>query len=155
MRRLGLADAPMVQALCERCADYYTLVQGAPAGPTEGETLLTELPPGRGAADKFVFAIEGGVVDLVRDFRVPGEWYLGLLLFAPEARSQGRGARALEQVVTWLREQGVVRLRLAVAEQNVRALKFWQRQGFQLDQRFPPRVIGTRETVLLELKREL
>jgi hypothetical protein len=60
VRRLGAGDAAEVQALVDRCADYDTLVYGAPAGPDEGAKLLAELPPGRSPEDKFSFADEGG-----------------------------------------------------------------------------------------------
>jgi GNAT superfamily N-acetyltransferase len=131
------------------------LVYGRAAEPGEAMTLLTELPPGRLLDDKFVFELDGGVVDVVRGYREQDEWYLGLMLFAPEHRSTGRGARALEQLVQWLEPQGARHLRLAVAEQNVRALEFWKRHGFRFDRRFAPRALGVRETVLLEFVRDL
>ena len=156
MRRLTANDAELVQELCDRCDDYYQLVFGAPADPGEGAKLLAELPPGKTLADKFFFALDGGgVLDIVRDYREPGEWYLGLLLFPPEARARGAGSRALAALVEWLKPQGARRLRLAVAEQNEAARRFWERHGFHHAQAFPPRQVGTRMTALLELVREL
>jgi GNAT superfamily N-acetyltransferase len=155
VRRLGPGDEAWLQALCEQCADYYELVYGHPAPAGEAATMLTELPPGRSADDKFVFELEGGVIDIVRGYRVAGEWYLGLMLFPPSARSAGRGKRALEALIEWLKTQRARRICLAVAEQNDRALQFWKRHGFKLDRRHPPRVTGARLTVLLELVRDV
>lgn len=156
MRRLGAGDAAEVQALVERCADYYTLVYGAPAGPDEGAKLLAELPPGRSLEDKFFFAVEGGgVLDVVRDYRESSEWYLGLMLFPPEARGFGFGTQALDRLIGWIKPQGARRLRLAVAEQNQGAVRFWERHGFRFDRQFPPREMTGRETVLLEVVRDL
>ena len=47
--RLGPADAAALQALVEQCADYYTLVEGAPAGPHEAEKLLAEANDAKGS----------------------------------------------------------------------------------------------------------
>jgi ribosomal protein S18 acetylase RimI-like enzyme len=46
-------------------------------------------------------------------------------------------------------------MRLSVAEQNEGGMRFWTRQGYRVEKRFPPRRMGERDTVLLELKREL
>jgi ribosomal protein S18 acetylase RimI-like enzyme len=160
-RRLGEADLAALQALCEACADYYTLVYGAPAGPEEAGTLLTELPPGRTLADKFFLGLFTprprlcGVLDLVRDVREPGEWYLGLLLLEPAARGQGHGEAVLRAAEDFVRAQGGHRLRLACADQNTAGRRFWERQGYREDKRFAPRRLGVRETVLTEFVRTL
>ncbi|XXF76073.1 GNAT family N-acetyltransferase [Myxococcaceae bacterium GXIMD 01537] len=160
-RRLTEADAGALQALCEACEDYHWLVYGQPAGPDEARELLAELPPGRTRADKFLFGLFTprprlcGVLDLVRDVREPGEWYLGLLLLEPGARGQGHGARVVQAAESWARGQGAHRMRLAVAEQNAAGRGFWERQGYREDKRFPPRMLGARETVLLEFVRAL
>jgi ribosomal protein S18 acetylase RimI-like enzyme len=46
-------------------------------------------------------------------------------------------------------------MRLAVAEQNTGGLRFWERHGYRVEKRFPPRDLGARQTVLLELVRAL
>jgi ribosomal protein S18 acetylase RimI-like enzyme len=160
VERLTTKDAPALQALVEACGDYYQLVYGQPAPKSEAELLMAELPRGKTLADKFMFGIFErtqltGVVDLVRDFRRVREWYLGLLLLEPATRQRGRGTMVLEEVLSWLRGEGADSLRLAVAEQNQRALRFWQRHGFRLDHKSEPRQLGARLTVLLELGREL
>lgn len=148
-------DALKLQSLVEQCADYYTLVEGAPAGPDEAHKLLTELPPGCTPADKFLFDLGDGVLEIVRGYREAGDWWLGLLLLAPSARAKGRGAAAVAELFEWLRPLGAKRVLLAVAEQNEAALRFWQRHGFTVVKRHPARQMAARETVLLELQREL
>lgn len=160
-RRLTDADAGALQALCEACADYFGLDYGQPAGPDEARSLLAELPPGKGLGDKFFFGLFTprprlcGALDLLRDFREPGEWYLGLLLLEPGARGRGVGETVLRAAEDWVRGQGARRMRLACAEQNTGGRRFWERCGYRVEKRFPPRVMGARETVLLELVRAL
>lgn len=160
-RRLGPQDAPALQALCEACADYHALVYGAPAGPDEAQSLLAELPPGRTPEDKFLWGLFTprprlcGAVDLIRDVRRPGEWYLGLLLLEPQARGLGHGEAVLRAVEAFARAHGADALRLACAEQNLGGRRFWERQGFREDRWFPPRQLGARETVLIEYVRPL
>jgi GNAT superfamily N-acetyltransferase len=160
-RLLEDKDLPALQGLCEACPDYYTLDFGQPAGPDEARHLLAELPPGRTLQDKFFFGLFTprprlcGALDLMRDVREPGEWYLGLLLLEPEARGHGLGERVLRAAEAWAREQGAWRMRLACAEQNKGGRRFWERQGYRADRHFPPRRMGARETVLVELVRSL
>lgn len=160
-RTLGPEDAPALQTLCEACADYHVLVYGAPPAPDEARNLLFELPPGKAAQDKHFWGLFTprprlvGAVDLVRDVRRPGEWYLGLLLLEPQARGLGHGEAVLRALEAFARDHGADALRLACAEQNLSGRKFWERHGFREDRRFPPRQLGARQTVLVEYLRAL
>ena len=160
-RRINEKDTAALQALCEACADYHTLIEGQPAGPDEARHQLALLPPGKTQEDKFVFGLFTprprlcGVLDLARDYREPGEWYLGLLLLEPGVRGRGLGEQVLRAAEDWAHSQGARRMRLACAEQNEAGRRFWERQGYRVDRVFPPRRMGVRDTVLLELKREL
>jgi len=160
-RRLDEKDTAALQGLCDACADYHVLIEGQPAGPDEALNQLMELPPGKALEDKFFFGLFTprprlcGALDLLRNFREPGEWYLGLLLFEPGVRGQGLGERVLRAAEDWARAQGARRMRLACAEQNEAGRRFWERQGYREDRRFPPRLRGVRATVFVELTREL
>jgi GNAT superfamily N-acetyltransferase len=160
-RRLDEKDTAALQALCEACADYHILLEGRPARPDEAQHQMAELPPGKTLTDKFFFGLFTprprlcGALDLLRDYREPGEWYLGLLLLEPEARGRGLGERVVRAAEDWVRAQGAQRMRLACAEQNEGGRRFWERQGYRVEKRFPPRRMGNKETVLLELRREL
>ena len=161
VRRLSEVDAPLVQGLLDVSADYYGLVYGEPARADEGLNILTELPPGKTLPDKFVLGFLGadqqlaGVLDGVLNFRTEGEWYLGFLLLAPTTRGHGRGSQILKATFDWLRSLGAHTVRLGCAEQNLAGRRFWERHGFRLEKTFPPRVLGARETVLLEYTRAL
>ncbi len=136
-RRLDEKDTAALQALCEACVSFHLLIEGRPPRPDEAQHLLAELPPGKTLTDKFFFGLFTprprlcGALDLLRDYREPGEWYLGLLVLDPGHRSQGLGTKLMVALVHWLREQGARSLRLAVSEHNEAGRRFWERQGFE------------------------
>ncbi len=159
-RVLGLADEPTLQELLSACGDYFELVHAQPAAAGEARNTLTEIPPGLLPDAKQViglFAPEGlrGVVDYVRGYRSRREWYLGFLLLHPAWRSGGRGGRIVEAFAAEAGRAGMESIRLAVADQNAAARRFWERCGFREDRIMPPRTTGLRQTVLVEMVRPL
>jgi ribosomal protein S18 acetylase RimI-like enzyme len=144
-----------LQRLFVRCRAYFELVQGGPPAPDEAERFLL-----RDHDHRLVFGIEDGerallgVVDVVRDHPAPGDWWLGLLLLAPEMRCAGLGAdvyRAMEEFVRARSARGV---QLSVQLQNPAAVKFWEALGFTRTGTSPQH-LGARENVLLNMRRDL
>src|SRR4051812_43110782 len=85
-----------LQVLLERCEAFEILVTGHPPDPHAAEDLVVEVPPDHPLRDKLVIGVwtsQGltAAVDLLRHFPAERDWYLGLLLVAPEARNQGLG----------------------------------------------------------------
>jgi ribosomal protein S18 acetylase RimI-like enzyme len=158
--RLDESRRAELQAFHEECADYLELVTGEPPGPHEAEALLSELPPGKAPDDKFVvglFDAPGhmvGVLDVIRDYPKPGEWYLGLLMFGPSSRGRGLGDRVVHRLEDWIRAQGGSAMHLIVQEQNPGALRFWERMGFQV-RGMGKQKLRRRENVFLRMTREL
>ncbi|HST60478.1 MAG TPA: GNAT family N-acetyltransferase [Longimicrobium sp.] len=141
--RLSSADVAELQALHERCTDYFELIQGAPTEPTSAAEDLVGLPPGKELADKHYFGIHAadgaltGALELLRDWPNPGTWWLGLLMLDPPARGAGLGARIYTAAREWVRAQGGETISLAVLEQNTQAERFWRRLGFAEIERTP------------------
>jgi GNAT superfamily N-acetyltransferase len=130
LRELTLADRPAVEALIDRCEDFYVLTTG---GPGSFDELWTSLPPDRTPADKRVYGTGeplAGLAEVVRDWPRPGTWIIGLLLLDPAARGSGLGAAVVAELDAMAAAQGADRLRVGVVDANVRALKFWRREGF-------------------------
>ncbi len=159
--RLGPEAAPLVHGLGARCPDYLEAHYGAPADTAHlVRELLSDLPPGRTLGDKFSLGVFDagrrlvGALDVVRDYPEPREWYLGVLVLAPEHRQHGLGAILRQAVKGWARREGAAGLRLAVAEHNTRARRFWSREGFtpvsQVRAEF-----GTRQSVFHILRTSL
>jgi len=134
--RLTLADAPALQRLCERCSDYYEMEEGVSTPPNAAEHVLNSLPPGKTHADKHVIGIVApdgelvGVLELVRDCPGEREWWLGLLLLEPDARTAGLGSRVLHEVERAVAAAGGTVIHLGVLEHNASAERFWRRHGF-------------------------
>lgn len=149
-----------LQAFYERCRDYFELVTGQPPSPTEARELLAAVPRGRSPEDKFaigLFDAPGhlvGILDVIRDFPKPREWYLGLLMFEPTLRGQKLGDRVYHRLEDWVRAQGGAALHLIVDEVNPRAMSFWQRMGFEV-RGMGKRTLKGRESVFLRMTREL
>jgi GNAT superfamily N-acetyltransferase len=130
LRELTLADRPAVEALIDRCEDFYVLTTG---GPGSFDELWSALPPGRTPDDKRVYGTGeplSGIAEIVRDWPRPGTWIIGLLLLDPAARGRGLGPAVVAELDATAAAQGADRLRVGVVEANVRALKFWRREGF-------------------------
>jgi GNAT superfamily N-acetyltransferase len=69
-----------------------------------------------------------GVTELAFGFPEPGDPYLGLMILAPEARSQGFGRVLLAEVER--RARPAPHLYLGVLDANPRGRAFWESNGF-------------------------
>jgi RimJ/RimL family protein N-acetyltransferase len=160
-RRLNAGDEESLQAVLERCGDYFGLVTGQPPSSSAARELLQQLPEGKGREDKQVVGLYGvgdrlvGVLDAVRDYPAPHEWWLGLMLLEPQERNQGRGAEWYRAFESWVAEQGARQIRLGVVEQNGKGLRFWQRLGFESLEKRPSQRMGGRDNVTIVMRRFL
>jgi ribosomal protein S18 acetylase RimI-like enzyme len=158
--RLDETRVPELQALHDESRDYLELVTGEPPGPDEAARLLREVPPGKGAEDKFVIGLFDapghlvGVLDVIRGYPRQHEWYLGLLLFGPSSRGRGLGERVYRRLEEWVRAEGGTAIHLIVQEQNPRALDFWKRMGFEV-RGMGKQLLKRRENVFLRMTRAL
>ncbi|TGD64654.1 GNAT family N-acetyltransferase [Tabrizicola sp. WMC-M-20] len=129
------ADRPAVAALLTRAQDYYQLWLGRPPGPAEVEDVFTDGPPGcdPAASQRLGLFLDGtlnGVAELSFGFPTPPDAYLGLMILAPDARSQGHGAAFLANIESRARAALAPQLYLAVLQANPRGAAFWARMGF-------------------------
>jgi ribosomal protein S18 acetylase RimI-like enzyme len=158
--RLDETRRDELQAFYEGCADYVELITGQPPGPDEAANLLASLPRGKTHEDKFVvglFDAPGhmiGVLDVLRDYPRPADWFLGLLMFRTGWRGRGLGERVYRRLEEWVRASGGKAIHLVVQEQNPDALRFWQRMGFVV-KGMGKQQLPARENVYLRMTREL
>jgi GNAT superfamily N-acetyltransferase len=134
---LAAGDLPALQALFERCTAFFQLIHGAPPRRDEAERWLGEASPGKAPGDRRVFGLLDdedrlvGAVDVVRDYPVAREYWLGTMIIEPSIRGVGLGAWFHAQVLAWIREQGARGVQLRVQQENAGALRFWAREGYE------------------------
>jgi GNAT superfamily N-acetyltransferase len=135
LRQLGPADAPAIQGLLLRCADFIHLIEGRQVAPGDGAEMLHERPPDAPDVEKRVIGVfDGpelvGVIEFLIGYPAEGSWYVGLYLLDPDRRRAGLGGRLYAAFQDWAQREGCRTVRLAVQDQNAAAFRFWTRQGF-------------------------
>jgi RimJ/RimL family protein N-acetyltransferase len=161
VKQLQPEDTPALQALLEKSSDYSQLLTGSPPRSSAAASLLTDTPEGKTPNDKFVIGLFTetkdliGVLDVVRNYPAQHDWWLGLLLFDPQARGQGLGQHVYRAFEAWVSQQGAQRVYLGVLEQNQRAYQFWNRMGFEALEKRPARRFGNVEHVVIVMLRTL
>jgi GNAT superfamily N-acetyltransferase len=130
------ADIDALYGLFQQAADYSLLVEGRLPTLQDARDELIELPPGKDLSDKFFggFWMNDdlvGCAELIRGYPDPHIAYIGLMLFAATHQGQGLGVLAIEHLAELARSWQCDELRLAVIDKNLRALCFWQREGFR------------------------
>jgi ribosomal protein S18 acetylase RimI-like enzyme len=157
---LSAEDGKRLQSLCERCADYYELVEGNPPNSAAAQSLFYAVPDGKGSDDKLLiglFTITDqliGVVDIIRDYPEDRTWYVGLLLIEPAYRSKGIGTVVYRALEDWAVSCGARQIRLSVLEENERAYSFWEQIGFEEIERQGSKMFGDKEHRVIVMKRE-
>lgn len=136
IRLLSGDDEIDVQALCERCSDFSELVEGRPPEKDAGHSILFDLPPDKELKDKYAFGVykECGlliaVVEMIKDYKVTGEWIIGLLMLDPSERGKGLGRKLHDQIKAWVSEENGRALRIGVVEENHKGHQFWCEMGY-------------------------
>ena len=154
VKRLSSVDESDVQALCERCSDFSNLIEGRLPEKDAGHDILFGLPPDKELEDKFVFGVYTennyliAVIDLIKDYKNPGEWTMGLMMIDPNERGKGLGKILNDYVKTWVSESQGKLLRIGVVEENYRAYKFWREVGYEETNRVKAKY-GNKEHVVI------
>ncbi|MCT4594548.1 MAG: GNAT family N-acetyltransferase [Anaeromicrobium sp.] len=127
----------ILQQLCERCSDYFQIERDDCPSINEGYEILNMLPPDKKYSDKFVFGVFNkksylvGVVDIVKDYPVKGEYMLGLMLIDPIERGRGLGKKLHHFLIEWSINLEADKLRIGVVEKNYKAYEFWKSRGYE------------------------
>ena len=157
-RFLTPADHVIIHDLDVRCADFFLLQSGEPPSLAESEKRFTEVPAGRDTKHLITLGIFTtdhllvGIIQALRGYRKPGDWYIGEMLLDPAERNHGLGTMVHQSFAGWAKQQEVKRLLLAVLKENQSALSFWTRLGYKIIKEFPSRKIGRKEHQFIELE---
>jgi GNAT superfamily N-acetyltransferase len=144
MRSLSATtDRAAVARLFADAADYVLLEDGRAPDEATMDNFFNERPPNVGAADAVHIGMFDadrllGILGVVFGYPDANDSYIGLLLLAPQARGSGFGGQALAYATALARARGSTRQLVAVLDKNPKGLAFWDREGFALEQSFPP-----------------
>ena len=159
---LGVAHAPLLQALFDANPAYFLAVQGEPAGPGEAlEEIAGALPQGISIGKKWVigYADANGqlvaMANLLADIFVPGVWNLSTFMLATEHHGRGTAQTLYHALERWVQAQGAQWLRLGVVQGYTRAERFWQRCGYHQTRLRHDYLIGSRLNTLRVLCKPL
>ncbi|SFS05801.1 GNAT family N-acetyltransferase [Sphingomonas jatrophae] len=157
---LTQADAAAVAKLFGRCARYFLLQDGEPAGMADAHAVFTDVPPGHDAREKMVLGCWAGcdllgVAEILRDYPDTGVWYLGFLIVDEAARGRGVGCALYAAVEDRAARAGASEIRLAVLEDNTAGARFWCARGFAEIRRVGPDTFKRRRHRRIEFGRRI
>lgn len=136
LRPLSPEDAPALQAVYDRCADYFRLASGgalgeAPPGQAQHDLAEAAQDDGRYLLGIYLAEEMVGVIDLRLADPGPYDVRLGLVALAQPYRRQGLGRWALRILEEWLRRatptEAVV---VAVAANDYASQAFFRACGY-------------------------
>ena len=136
IKMLHVEDATIVQHLCERCIDYFEIVEGRLPEKEAGLDILNDLPPEKESKDKRVFGCFNehhfliAVIDILADYPDKGEWIIGLLMIDPKERGKGLGKVLHEFIKDYVLMYKADKLRIGVAQENTKVYSFWKSLGY-------------------------
>ncbi len=135
LRISKLEDVNELQRALDSAPAFHLLVQGRLPSPSAVEELFSLFPPGKSEVDKFVLGIYDtsgiiGCVDIIRGYPNQHVAYIGLLIISELVQGKTYGAQTLKYIMTLAGDWSCEALRVTVQENNMRALAFWQREGF-------------------------
>jgi GNAT superfamily N-acetyltransferase len=103
------------------------------ASPEQGQILVLKIDNqlvGMVSLLYLISTVMGGKVAMLED-----------MIIAPEQRSHGLGRQLLNAAIEFAREQGCLRITLLTDADNLRAQRFYQRQGFVRSAMVPMRQV--------------
>ena len=159
--QLTRQDSDRLQALFERCTDFFKLTTGQPPNPTAAEGEFLDVPAGKTPEDLHVFGLcqrldtLTGAMIAVQDYPAAATWWIGTMLIDPADRSQGVGSAFYQAFERWLAAQGVTRIELCAIAHNLPGRRFWQRLGFAEICQTPPRPYGQKIHTVYVYRRQL
>lgn len=134
---LHQADVPRLQAFFDTNPDYFLTIGGeGPKATTAQEEFDSVPPPEFPYRQRWMLAWtddDGAMVamaDVVADLFAPRVWHIGLFIVATSLHGHGTASLMYRQLEQWIRAGGAQWLRLGVVVGNVRAERFWARQGY-------------------------
>ena len=117
--------------------DFFLLTQGKEATIESSSNDMMAVPPNCDIQQKVYISIwkDGqavGVLDLITGYPERTCFWIGLLLVHGSLHGKKIGSRFVDAVLYAAKEAGYESAQLGVIESNVKAIKFWQKHGFDV-----------------------
>jgi hypothetical protein len=154
-RELAAADMAALQQFFEDNPEYFLAVEGRPPLPCAAQEEFDDVPPpGMTYSRKWMLGFfdpmqrMSAMAVVLSDFLAPGIWHIGLFITAASNHGTGRSQTIYAGLEQWIGENGAQWLRLGVVRGNVRAERFWFRQGYAEVRQRGPMAMGLRHNML-------
>jgi GNAT superfamily N-acetyltransferase len=131
IRKAEMTDAPRLADIAFRAwkDGIYPILTDKP-GLQDAERRRLSHAVGQGWRDTIVAELDEIVVGWCS--RVPGRSYSPYLFVMPEMQGHGVGALLLDRMEMMLELQGAERVHLETPADHVRAVRFYERQGYRI-----------------------
>ncbi|MGK7926579.1 MAG: N-acetyltransferase family protein [Spirulina sp.] len=145
VKRLAPEDAGILQPLYEQCLEFILLTDGIPPSPTAAREEFKDVPEGKTLEDNHILGLFDannillGTIVAYRHYPNDRTWWIGLMMLAPEWRGRGLGAAFYRAFEGWVLVRGISEISLCAIAANELGLKFWQKMGFEVIRKTPPR----------------
>lgn len=134
VRKLREDDAPTCWQMLRRQELFYLY---HPPMVTV-ESILADmraLPPGKGVEDKYFVGFYQddtlvAILDLIDGYPRPDVAFIGFFAVNPSLQGCGVGSKVITRCASFLKENGVKRIRLGVDAANPQSNTFWRKNGF-------------------------
>jgi len=137
-REMCADDIPRLQQFFDANPEYFFAVSGQGPNPDEARKEFEALPPagwpfekkwllGFAGDDQSLVAMANVIAGLLAD----SVWHIGLFIVATPLHGGGAALFLYESLEMWMRRQGARWSRLGVVEGNLRAVRFWEKAGYE------------------------
>jgi [ribosomal protein S18]-alanine N-acetyltransferase len=131
IRKAAISDAPrMAEIAFQAWATGILPILMARPGQRDHERRRLSQAVGQGWQDSIVADMQGIVVGWCS--RAPGRSYIPYLFVDPDLQGHGIGAWLLDRMEMMLELEGAERIHLETPADHVRAVKFYERQGYKI-----------------------
>ncbi|PTT79875.1 GNAT family N-acetyltransferase [Pelomonas sp. HMWF004] len=155
------AHAPLLQRFFDENPAYFLATSGAPAGPAEAlEEITSELPPETPFTKKWVIGYVGAgslfaMVNVITDLLATSIFHIGTFILATSRHGTGDAQVLNRSIEDWAVANGAVWMRLGVVQGNLRAERFWARQGYLPVRERPGIEMGSRVVTVRNMVKPL